>query len=689
MAVRSSSITITLPMSCQICLGKVRQPVICPNRHVFCSRCLDTWLQTVSQCPSCRVPITAETPCRALIGGSSEDVQSKETIMRLRKTRGQLLLGEYEDEIERLLQENEELKSEVGGVGEVGLLDAAPCSSVTSVTPTPTGSLPDQRTSDLQEQLSLKLKCAAEVCSKVTEDMERLKQTNKMLRSQNVDLVTENMNLRAEVSNRSPQKFSRYTVAALEATIQQNEWKMKQLTKALEQSDRTIERLQVRLRGYEGSPPGLWQAPDDQTETQELVMLRRSLSDTERQSICSNPEGQTLSSEGQSLNFQASLGRSEGEKTTGFTATTFYGTPPKLKPSTPSSAFCSLSLRSPKAFRKAGTSLRKLSFEDPPEMVSSTASQMENLSPNLPIRPAAETAKTPFWSAWQGPKSNSPPADGPISEDAQMVGVSSSAAAPMKSGGSHSSSEAFMDAAYHSKVSELDCMMWDSDSSCSQGSRLALGASPAACLDAPLVPQPAAAPAASRGAGKEEHGSLLSRRQNQPPCDLGALDTLCKVGPLGERSAGRGDAAQGGPGPAASLESGRGDCLWSGKEGGDRGGDDSLGSDGATDLGAGPLQGIAAGLGGSWPGGVPVPSVVEGEGLSQTDELSFDILFDSSLDGPATASGSDEPAILPHDSQSSSSSSASDRQLLSIGPTKRKSHSPFNANSPTKLSKLV
>ncbi|CAL8246878.1 unnamed protein product [Lota lota] len=625
--IQSSTFSITLPMSCQICLGKVRQPVICPNCHVFCSSCMDTWMQNVSQCPACRVPITTDNPCRELIAGSSdgEEVQNRETSRRLRKTRGTLLLREYEDEIDRLLEDNEELKTKLQNLGEVmpapSTQDPACSTQDLNLTADP----PDQRSSDLSElqQLSHKLKSATDVCSKVKEDMERLKQTNTMLRCQNLDLVQENMNLRAEVSSRSPQKFSRYTVAALEATIQQNEWKMKQVTKALEQSDKTIESLQARLRGYEGSPPGLWGAPGDQTEKQKLVMMTRSLSDTERQSICSNPEGQTLTSEGQSSLFPASPGRSKGEKMMGFTATTFYGTPPKLKPSTPSSAFCSLSLKSPtvvdgKAAIKSATSLRKLSFEDPLEKVRSTVSPTENCSPNLPKHLAASTkaeiSKTPFWGAWQGPKPNAPLCVGPISEDSQMVGDATSAAAQVKPGGSHTSSESFMDAAYRSKVSELDCMMWDSDSSCSQGSRFSQGASPAADLDTTLVPQPkpAAASLASSNASKEEHDSVVSRQQNQPPYD----PSLC---------------------------------------------------------------------------GAPVPSVVEGEGLSQTDELSFDILFDPSLDGPAEgATGSDDPAILPHNSPSPSSTSGWDRQLLFIGQsTKRKSHSPFNTNSPTKLSKFV
>lgn len=54
----SSSLVFTLPISCQICLSKVKDPVICSNRHVFCKGCMDMWLQRIKQCPACRVDIT-------------------------------------------------------------------------------------------------------------------------------------------------------------------------------------------------------------------------------------------------------------------------------------------------------------------------------------------------------------------------------------------------------------------------------------------------------------------------------------------------------------------------------------------------------------------------------------------------------------------------------------------------------
>ena len=47
---------------------KVKDPVICPNNHAFCTVCLDAWLQTNCCCPTCRVDITKDKPYRKVIG---------------------------------------------------------------------------------------------------------------------------------------------------------------------------------------------------------------------------------------------------------------------------------------------------------------------------------------------------------------------------------------------------------------------------------------------------------------------------------------------------------------------------------------------------------------------------------------------------------------------------------------------
>uniref|UniRef100_A0A3Q1F2Q9 RING-type domain-containing protein n=1 Tax=Acanthochromis polyacanthus TaxID=80966 RepID=A0A3Q1F2Q9_9TELE len=198
---QASTLSLTLPISCQICLGKVRQPVICANHHVFCSSCMEMWLKKASQCPSCRVPITPENPCREIIGGTNEGDHSDSPPMRkcLRKTRGELLLREYEEEIEGLMRENEELKTKNHSL-EAQLRTALDPCSINTEQPD------DKRVAPLVlEEWTNKLRAATDVCDKVKQDMDKLKEANKALRSQNVDLVQENMRLKAEVASRSPQ----------------------------------------------------------------------------------------------------------------------------------------------------------------------------------------------------------------------------------------------------------------------------------------------------------------------------------------------------------------------------------------------------------------------------------------------------------------------------------------------------
>ncbi|KAI3377515.1 hypothetical protein L3Q82_008689 [Scortum barcoo] len=306
---QTSTLSLTLPISCQICLGKVRQPVICANHHVFCSSCMQMWLKKASQCPTCRVPITADNPCREIIGGTNESDHSDSPSMRkcLRKTRGELLLREYEEEIEGLIRENEELKTK-NQILESQLKTALDPSSINTMRT-------DDRTVDpyVLEEWTNKLRAATDVCDKVKQDMDKLKEANKALRSQNVDLVQENMRLKAEVASRSPQKFGRYTVAALEAKIQQYEREVDHLKRALERSDQYVEDLESQLRKSEKRCPEVPEAcgvskagSEDFTQQQKINMMIRSLSDNERESICSNPEADCRTfSRNHSLTFHA------------------------------------------------------------------------------------------------------------------------------------------------------------------------------------------------------------------------------------------------------------------------------------------------------------------------------------------------------------------------------------------------
>uniref|UniRef100_A0A3B3ZZ94 RING-type domain-containing protein n=1 Tax=Periophthalmus magnuspinnatus TaxID=409849 RepID=A0A3B3ZZ94_9GOBI len=206
---QASTLSLTLPISCQICLGKVRQPVICANNHVFCSTCMEMWLKKASQCPTCRVPITAENPCREIIGGTNESDHKESTSTRkcLRKTRVELLFREYEDEIEGLIRENEELKNKNQHLESQLKTALDPGSVVTD----------DKRVdSFILDELTNKLQAATDACEKVKQDMDRLKEANKALRSQNIDLVQENMRLKAEVASRSPQNSEAIRRACLQ-----------------------------------------------------------------------------------------------------------------------------------------------------------------------------------------------------------------------------------------------------------------------------------------------------------------------------------------------------------------------------------------------------------------------------------------------------------------------------------------
>uniref|UniRef100_A0A5F8H4H7 ORC ubiquitin ligase 1 n=1 Tax=Monodelphis domestica TaxID=13616 RepID=A0A5F8H4H7_MONDO len=210
--VQKVKLSLTLPITCQICLGKVRHPVICINNHVFCSVCIDVWLKNNSQCPACRVPITSENPCKEIIGGTSESEPMLSHTVRkhLRKTRLELLHREYEDEIECLQKEVEELR------GKNLSLESQLKSVLDPLTLT-AGSQNEERRPAAEERSKAhpetvaewkkKLRMAHDIYEKVKDDVDKLKEANKKLKLENGGLMRENLRLKAEVDNRSPQKY--------------------------------------------------------------------------------------------------------------------------------------------------------------------------------------------------------------------------------------------------------------------------------------------------------------------------------------------------------------------------------------------------------------------------------------------------------------------------------------------------
>ncbi|XP_005070383.1 ORC ubiquitin ligase 1 isoform X2 [Mesocricetus auratus] len=250
--VQNVTLSLTLPITCHICLGKVRQPVVCTNNHVFCSICIDLWLKNNSQCPACRVPITAENPCKEIIGGTgeSEPLLSPTVRKHLRRTRLELLHKEYEDEIDCLQKEVEELKSKNLSLESQikTILDPLTLMQGSqSEDKQPVADTPSKLDSETVAEWKKKLRTANEIYEKVKDDVDKLKEANKKLKLENGGLLRENLRLKAEVDNRSPQKFGRFTVAALQSKVEQYERETNRLKKALERSDKYIEELESQV----------------------------------------------------------------------------------------------------------------------------------------------------------------------------------------------------------------------------------------------------------------------------------------------------------------------------------------------------------------------------------------------------------------------------------------------------------
>ncbi|XP_062612125.1 serine-rich adhesin for platelets-like isoform X2 [Saccostrea cucullata] len=243
------TIAFTLPISCQICLGKVKQPVLCPNNHVFCSGCMDVWLQRNKQCPACRTPINPANPVKKIAGGVSQGSDDKEKMSNpeLRKARFDLLFKEYEEEFERLTDEVQLLRTE----NEVLQQQVQKNLGTKQL-----GPKEDPRHPDTSGVLVLnkKLQDAQKLYDKVKSELSRVKQENNSLKDENINLNRENQKLRQEIGNRSPHRYGRYTVATLEAKIQTHEKEINQLNKALEKSDKLIEELNAELDSYRGKP---------------------------------------------------------------------------------------------------------------------------------------------------------------------------------------------------------------------------------------------------------------------------------------------------------------------------------------------------------------------------------------------------------------------------------------------------
>lgn len=294
-------------------------------------------------------------------------------------------------------------------------------------------------------------------------------------------------------------RFGRYTVAALEAKIHQYERDVVQLKRALERSDKYIEELEAQnQRDGPKSEEGVCSnAASGETQNggiERISLMRRSLSEMEETSVCTDLDRKCSELPN---NHGCLLTTSDVCQRVGFLGETLTPQNDGLKdvtvPSTPSSALRSLSLKSPAAVcsdRKLGlkplTYLRRLSFDDCRGPTSSTS---VNQSPeSFQINNGAAFGETTTVSlnkevlcgGWMDCGPDLPCLD----ENREEF---------KRSEDPVGNSEACMDAAYMDKISELDSMMAEGESSCSQVSHLPLASSSSSSrspdFDATQIPE--------------------------------------------------------------------------------------------------------------------------------------------------------------------------------------------------------
>ncbi|EDO47035.1 predicted protein [Nematostella vectensis] len=174
------------------------------------------------------------------------------TRVELRRTRLELIRQEYEDDIvslqntiDRLKIENKRLHERIseqdktisalhmsasqrGKDGEGG---AKVCSDI-----------------DMLLKLTAKLQEASTTYEQLRDDMTKTKEENKKLREENDMLLRQIARMKDEMLfSKSPQRFGRYTISAMQTKVSQYEKEIQLLRKALTRSDQYIKDLNSRL----------------------------------------------------------------------------------------------------------------------------------------------------------------------------------------------------------------------------------------------------------------------------------------------------------------------------------------------------------------------------------------------------------------------------------------------------------
>ncbi|XP_038055376.1 uncharacterized protein LOC119727538 isoform X2 [Patiria miniata] len=98
--------------------------------------------------------------------------------------------------------------------------------------------------------LRSKLKQATLTYEKIKQDMDKLKEKNIKLSTDNRALLTENGRLKQAAATRSPRKYEKYTSMAQQSKLDSCRREVSQLKSALERSDTYIEELETELGNY-------------------------------------------------------------------------------------------------------------------------------------------------------------------------------------------------------------------------------------------------------------------------------------------------------------------------------------------------------------------------------------------------------------------------------------------------------
>ncbi|KXJ23984.1 uncharacterized protein LOC110249496 isoform X2 [Exaiptasia diaphana] len=176
------------------------------------------------------------------------------TKAELRRTRLELIRKEYEDDlaalhntIERLKVENKRLHERLS---EQDKTISALHLSINHQGKDGGGSKPPTPDLDMLLKLTSKLQEASVTYEQLKADMQKTSQDNKRLQDENDNLVREVGRLKDESSfAKSPQRFSHYSMAAMQTKISQYEKEIQQLKKALTRSDGYIDELNARIEG--------------------------------------------------------------------------------------------------------------------------------------------------------------------------------------------------------------------------------------------------------------------------------------------------------------------------------------------------------------------------------------------------------------------------------------------------------